>query len=107
MKGLRVIAEFAVLPLHQDHFSSSIAKAIGEIKKCSVQFNLGPMGTALEGPPEQVFLALRKCYEKLSQTEGRVVMTITLDSRKTNASTLSEMVSSVENHLATAAKTNF
>jgi len=102
-----VLAEFAVLPLHQDHFTSSIATAIDELKKCRVHFNLGPMGTSVEGPPEQVFLALRKCFEKLSKSEGRILMTITLDSKNTNPSTLSEMVSSVENHLAAAAKDNF
>jgi len=99
-----VLAEFAVLPIHQDHFSSSIATALNEVKQCHVQFTLGPMGTSLEGTSDQVFLALRKCYEKLAKLEGRIVMTITLDSRKTNPTSLSEMINSVEDRLVSNSK---
>lgn len=100
----KVLAEFAIVPTQQEHFSSSIALAIDEIKKCQVQFNIGPMGTALEGTSDQVFLALRKCFEKLSKTEGRLIMTITLDSRTTDPSSLSDMINSVETQLISSKK---
>lgn len=94
-----MMAEFAVLPINKSHLSSSVATAIDELKKCQVHFQLGPMGTSLEGTPDQVFLALRKCYEKLSHSDGRIFMTITLDSRETKASSLAEVVSAVESQL--------
>lgn len=90
------MAEFAIVPLSQEHLSVTVAQALEEIKKCQVHYQLGPMGTSLEGSPDQVFLALRKCYEKLSHSNARILMTITLDSRKTDSATLSEMVRSVE-----------
>lgn len=91
-----MMAEFAILPANQDHLTPSVAAAIHELKKCQVHYQLGPMSTSIEGSPDQVFLALRKCYEKLSHSNMRVFMTITLDSRATDATSLSERVSSVE-----------
>ncbi|MFM8268846.1 MAG: MTH1187 family thiamine-binding protein [Pseudomonadota bacterium] len=91
-----MMAEFAIVPLSKEHLSGAVALALEEIKKCQVHYQLGPMGTSLEGPSDQVFLALRKCYEKLSHSNSRILMTITLDSRKTDSTTLSEMVRSVE-----------
>jgi len=91
-----MMAEFAVVPLTQDHLTGAVAAALEEIKKCQVHYQLGPMGTSLEGSPDQVFLALRKCYEKLSHSNNRIFMTITLDSRKTDSTALAEMVKSVE-----------
>jgi len=94
-----MMAEFAVLPLNKNHLSGSVATAIGELKKCQVHFQLGPMSTSIEGSPDQVFLALRKCFERLSHSNDRVFMTITLDSRETKASSLAEVVSAVESQL--------
>ena len=91
-----MMAEFAVVPLTQNHLTGAVAEALEEVKKCQVHYQLGPMGTTLEGSPDQVFLALRKCYEKLAHSQSRILMTITLDSRKSDSTTLSEMVRSVE-----------
>jgi len=91
-----MMAEFAVVPLTQSHLTGAVAEALEEVKKCQVHYQLGPMGTSLEGNPDQVFLALRKCYEKLAHSNSRIFMTITLDSRKTNSAALAEMVKSVE-----------
>lgn len=91
-----MMAEFAVVPLTQEHLTAAVAQALEEVKKCQVHYQLGPMGTTLEGNPDQVFLALRKCYEKLAHSNARVFMTIALDSRKTSSTTLSDMVRSVE-----------
>ena len=91
-----MMAEFAILPAKQDHLSPAIATAIDELKKCQVHYQLGPMSTSIEGSPDQVFLALRKCYEKLAHSNQRVFMTITLDSSVTNATSLSDRIASVE-----------
>lgn len=91
-----MMAEFAVVPLKQEHFSPSVAIALDEVKKCSVKFQLGPMSTSMEGTPDQVFLALRKVYEKLAHSQDRLFMTIALDSRDTKSSSLSDRVDSVE-----------
>ena len=94
-----MLAEFSVLPLNQHHLSSAVATALSEVKKCQVHYQVGPMSTSIEGHPDQVFLALRKCFEKLAHSHDRVIMTITLDSRLTTAQSLSEMVSAVESQL--------
>jgi len=60
---------------------------------------LGPMSTSIEGTPDQVFLALRKCFEKLSHSDGRIFMTVTLDSQETKATSLAERITAVESQL--------
>lgn len=91
-----MMAEIAVYPLKQDHLSPAVAKALEEIKKCEVQYQLGPMSTSIEGTADQVFLALRKVYEKLAHSEERVFMNVSLDSISTQATSLADRVSSVE-----------
>jgi len=91
-----MMAEISVFPSKQEHLSPAVAVALEEIEKCQVHYQLGPMGTALEGHPDQVFLALRKVYEKLSHAHDRLFMTISLDSRETRSSSLLDRVSAVE-----------
>ena len=91
-----MMAEFAIVPSKQEHLSPAIAIALEEIKKCTVKFQLGPMSTSVEGTPDQVFLAMRKVYEKLSHSHDRLFMTISLDSRETKSSSLSDRINSVE-----------
>jgi uncharacterized protein YqgV (UPF0045/DUF77 family) len=57
------------------------------------------MSTSIEGTPDQVFLALRKTFEKLSHSDGRIFMTITLDSQETKATSLAERITAVESQL--------
>lgn len=91
-----MMAEIAVYPSKQEHMSPAIAMALQEIKKCEVQYQLGPMSTSIEGTADQVFLALRKVYEKLAHSEERIFMSISLDSTPTRATSLADRVSSVE-----------
>lgn len=91
-----MMAEIAVFPSKEDHLSPVIAVALDEIEKCQVHYQVGPMGTSLEGHPDQVFLALRKVYEKLSHSQDRLFMTVSLDSRETKASSLVDRVTAVE-----------
>lgn len=91
-----MMAEIAVYPTKQAHFTPTIAKALEEIKKCEVQYQLGPMSTSIEGTADQVFLALRKVYEKLAHSEERLFMNISLDSSPTQATSLADRVSAVE-----------
>jgi uncharacterized protein (TIGR00106 family) len=94
-----MLAEFSIYPLDGLHLSKDVAKAIEVLENTGLKWQLGPMGTSVEGEPEQVFNAIQRCHLALAKDHGRVVTTVVIDDRKTQAHHLSEMVPSVEKQL--------
>jgi uncharacterized protein (TIGR00106 family) len=94
-----MIAEFAVFPLGGSHMSTDVAEAINELEATGLTFSVGPMGTTVEGNCEQVFSAMQRCYERVAKEHERVIMTVTVDGRKSQAHSMAEMVPAVARKL--------
>ena len=99
-----MLAEFTVYPTDETHLSRDVAKMIEILEELSVDYRLGPMGTAIEGDWEQIMSAIRRCHEKVGTGHRRVITTITIDDRKEQPHHLDEMVSAVERHLGHKAR---
>lgn len=76
-----MVAEFAIYPMGEVHFSEVIAKMIEELKSSGIAYRIGPMGTSIEGEPTQVFEVLERCFEFIDKRYKRVIMNITLDNK--------------------------
>lgn len=94
-----MLAEFTIYPTDDTHISEDLAKVVEILEDCGVRYQLGPMGTAIEGEWEQVMAAVRQCHEATTASHDRVVTTITIDDRKHHPHHLNEMVAAVERHL--------
>lgn len=94
-----MLAEFALFPLGGEHLSEEVAKAVEELEASGLNFRVGPMGTTVEGDSKVVFDAIHKCYDRIARDHERVIMTITVDGRKSNQHPIAEMVPTVQKKL--------
>jgi uncharacterized protein YqgV (UPF0045/DUF77 family) len=76
-----MIAEFAIYPMGQLHYSQIIADVIQEVKRAGLDFRLGPMGTAIEGEADQLFDIIQRCYQLVDKSYDRVIMQVTFDNK--------------------------
>lgn len=78
-----IIAEFSVTPIGKgESVSKYVALCIEIVKKSGLEYQLGPMGTCVEGSWGDVLEVITKCYKKLSKYCDRIAISIKLDCRK-------------------------
>jgi uncharacterized protein (TIGR00106 family) len=99
MRRSTMLAEFSICPLGKVGLSKEIAKVVDVLESCHINYTLGPLSTCLEGTPDQVFTAIRRCHETLARDHDRVVTHIKLYERKDGPHSLAEMIDAVEKHL--------
>ncbi len=98
-----MLAEFSINPMHTEHMSKDVARVIATLQATGLEYRLGPMGTCVEGDPEQVLAAIHRCHQAVAANHDRVITTIVIDDRRNQAHHLSDMVASVEQQLGRAA----
>ncbi|MHB0999571.1 MAG: MTH1187 family thiamine-binding protein [Armatimonadota bacterium] len=78
-----VLAEFSVTPMTDDKITPFIDTAVQEIKKCGLNYQVGPVGTTIEGELDQVLDAIRMAHQAvLNKGVDRVVTEIRIDEKK-------------------------
>lgn len=102
---MSVVANLTVFPIgEQRSLGPYVARAIAIVKESGIDYQLGPMGTALEGDLDRIMDVAAQCMRAMEQDCDRVYMTLTVDSRKEGEGRLKEKVRSVERALDAAAK---
>lgn len=91
-----MLVEFSIVPVERGHMSRDLAKAVDILKTAGLKFQVGPMGTCVEGDWESIFTAIRRCHEVVAKEHERVVTTITIDDRKHFHHPLEEMAESLK-----------
>ena len=95
-----MIAEFSIMPVGKgESLSQDIAEAIKIIKETGVSYQLGPMGTSIEGEWDEVMGIIKKCRDKLLETSNRVYLVIKIDDRKGVTDQIIQKIKSVESKL--------
>ena len=85
---------------HWDHMSPYIAKIIKLIEKSGLDYELGPMGTSIEGAPEAVFKVLQEMHMAMRKDSKRVSTLIKIDDQTDRpVGRMKEKVKSVEKQL--------
>ena len=78
-----VVAEFSVTPIVEGPVTPFIDTAIEEIESAGLNYEVGAMGTTVEGNLDQVLDAIKKAHEAvLNQGAERVVTDIRIDEKK-------------------------
>jgi uncharacterized protein (TIGR00106 family) len=95
-----VLIDFSIFPLDKgDSLSSYVARALKIIKDSGLAYELGPMGTSVEGDWDQVMGVVNSCFKELKKDCDRVYMALKLDYRKGSSGRLKSKVKSVEKKL--------
>lgn len=78
-----VVAEFSVVPAVEGSLRPYVKAAVSEIEKSGLKYEVGAMGTTLEGELDAVLEAIKKAHlAVLAAGAGRLVTSIKIDERK-------------------------
>lgn len=95
-----VLLEFSMSPLGKgESVGKYVARSLDLIDRSGVPYRLNPMGTILEGEWEEVFEAVRQCFQRMRKDCNRISCTIKVDYRKGHKGRLTGKVASVEKRL--------
>lgn len=79
---MSVVAELSIFPLGETGgLSPHVAKAVDVIRQSGLPYQLGPMGTCIEGEWPEVMDVVTRCFEALKADHGRVYLTLKADWR--------------------------
>ncbi len=82
-----VVAEFSVIPVIDGSLRPYVETALAEIDKAGLNYEVGAMGTTLEGELDEVISAISNAHQAvLSAGADRVVTSIKIDERKDGVS---------------------
>lgn len=80
---MSALAELSIFPIDRgESVSPYVARAISIIEASGLDYQLGPMGTCIEGEWEDVNRVVRECMDALAADSNRVYMVLTVDYRK-------------------------
>ena len=97
---MSVLIDLSIFPLDKgDSLSAHVARALKIIKESGLAYELGPMGTSIEGDWDQVMGVVNRCFKELEKDCARVYMALKLDYRKGASGRLKGKVKSVEKKL--------
>ncbi|MCL4386088.1 MAG: MTH1187 family thiamine-binding protein [Cyanobacteria bacterium] len=92
-----LLLEFSMTPLDKgESVSEYVARSLDIIDKSGLDYKLGPMGTCVEGNFDEVFIVVKKCFEKMQQDCTRITCTIKFDYRKNRKGALQSKIKTVE-----------
>lgn len=78
-----VVAEFSVIPAVEGSLRPFVRAAIDEIEKSGLNYEVGAMGTTMEGELGEVLEAIRKAHRAvLAAGANRLVTSIKIDERR-------------------------
>ena len=74
---MQVACQFSLYPLGKTHLGDVIYKALDELKKKGIEYELGGMSTTISGDAETVFSCLKTVFDAAAK-QGGVVLTTTV-----------------------------
>ncbi len=88
-----VLLEFAMYPTDKGASVSEYVKRNLEIIDDSgLPYQLGPMGTCLEGEYDEVMAVVKACHDRMSADCGRIACTLKFDARAGHSGRLESKV---------------
>lgn len=92
-----VLAEISMWPMDKgESVGQYVARVLDVIDRSGLPYQLGPLGTCIEGEYDEVMAVVKTCFDTLAEQSGRVMMTMKLDWRKGRSGSLKSKVDSVQ-----------
>ncbi len=97
---MSVLIDLSIFPLDKgDSLSSHVARALKIIKDSGLPYEIGPMGTSLEGEWDEVVGVVNNCFQELKKDCDRVYVALKMDYRKGPSGRIESKVRSVQEKL--------
>jgi uncharacterized protein (TIGR00106 family) len=101
-----LLAEISMWPMDKgESVGAYVAGVLDVIDRSGLPYQLGPLGTCIEGEWDEVMAVLTQCFEHLSKQSNRIACTVKMDWRKGRSGGLEEKVRSVEEKVGRKLKT--
>ncbi|MDO8136099.1 MAG: MTH1187 family thiamine-binding protein [Candidatus Brocadiales bacterium] len=96
-----MIADFRMVPIggKSVHLHSALAKALKPLVESGANYQVNDMCTTVEGDWNTVMGLIKKCHDKMLETNDRVTTMITIDDRKDIRVHIGDKVKSIEKEL--------
>lgn len=92
-----VVAEISAFPIGEgESLSQSVAEAVKVIKESGLKYQIGAMGTAVEGEWGQIIKLFTKCRDKLIASHNRIYLMLKIDERKSPTHGIIHKIKAVE-----------
>ena len=93
---MSVLIDFSIFPVGQNEsVSPYVSRAVSIIKNSGLAYNLGPMGTAVEGEWEELTALVTSCLNELKKDCPRIYINLKADYRKDGTNRIETKVKSV------------
>ncbi len=94
------LVHFSIFPLDKGrHLSTHVARAVRIIKESGLRYEMGAMGTTIEGEWAAVMAVVHRCFEALESDCDRIIVNLKADYKKHATDMLGEKVRSVSEKL--------
>ncbi len=98
---MSVLAELTIFPTGKGgSLSQYVSRVVKLIRDSGLAYELGPMGTCVEGEWDEVMELAGRCYRELEPDCDRVYIVMKLDCRRGAKDRISGKVASVEKRIA-------
>jgi uncharacterized protein (TIGR00106 family) len=95
-----LLAEFSIWPMDKgESVSPYVARCLEIVRSSGLSYQLGPMGTCIEGDVPAVLAVIQRCHESLEQDCNRIACTVKMDWRRHKSGMIQSKVTSVEQKL--------
>ncbi len=97
---MSILVQFSIFPLDKGvSLSSHVAEAVRIIEASGLSYQIGPMGTAIEGEWDEVMRLLGECYRAMDAASSRFYIALTADCRRGSGDRIRGKVRSLEEKL--------
>lgn len=90
-----MLVQFAIWPEDRPHMHEDVQRARKVLTDAGVTFQVGPMGTTIEGSWDEAMDAIGKCHQAASERHERVLTTITIDDDRVREQSISKNMEKV------------
>ncbi|GFK94717.1 hypothetical protein NNJEOMEG_02564 [Fundidesulfovibrio magnetotacticus] len=93
---MSVLAELSLFPVGAGaSLAPHVARALRVIEASGLPYELGPMGTCIEGEWDEVMAVVGACYQAVQEGQERVYLTLKMDCRPGRSGGLSAKTGAV------------
>jgi uncharacterized protein (TIGR00106 family) len=91
-----MLTQFSIWPLDDPHMSQDLTEVTHILDTAGVRYEVGPMGTTIEGNWPDVMQVIRACHDAVRKTRSRVLTTITIDDDTTRPLHMDEATAKIK-----------
>lgn len=93
---MSVLVDFSIFPVDKgSSVSPYVTKVVRVIRESGLAYQVGPMGTCIEGPWGEVMAVIDQCFKILEADSDRIYLTIKGDFRRGTSGRIESKVKAV------------